>query len=127
MADHLRIAPIVAFDRAKETGIQALGGSEGQAAWGITVRDNARLRLTALSQAGAYDINVSSTFPLTEAAAAHQLLARGGADGLVALLVEDQAVKAGDNGMRRRVLPEGVPEPRPWAHVDPLSRVGERV
>ena len=85
VADHSRIATIVAFDRAKEAGIQALGGSEGQDNWGIAVRDNAPLRLTALSQADAYDIDVCDSFPLTEAAAAHQLLARGDADGLIVL------------------------------------------
>lgn len=90
VADHSRIATIVAFDRAKESGIQALGGSEGQDDWGIAVRENARLRLTALSQAGAYDIIVSDTFPLTEAAAAHQLLARGGAGGRIVLVAEDR-------------------------------------
>ena len=91
MADRSRIATIVAFDRAQETGIRALGGSEGQDAWGITVRDNARLRLTALSQAGAYEIVVSDSFPLTEAAAAHQLLARGDAAGLIVLVAEEPA------------------------------------
>ena len=94
VADRSRIATIVAFDRARETGIQALGGSEGQDDWGIAVRDNARLRLTALSQAGAFDITVSDTFPLAEAAAAHQLLASGNADGHVALLVEDRATSS---------------------------------
>ena len=98
VADHSRIATIVAFDRAKETGIQALGGSEGQDAWGIAVRNNARLRLTALSQAGAYDIFVSDSFPLTEAAAAHQLLARGDADGLVVLVAQEQASGSPENG-----------------------------
>ena len=91
VADHSRIATIVASGRATETGIQALGGSEGQDDWGIAVRDNARLRLTALSQAGAYDIAVSDSFPLAEAAAAHQLLASGGNGGHVALLIEDRA------------------------------------
>ena len=90
VADPSRIATIVAFDRARDTGIQALGGSEGQDAWGIAVRDNARLRLIALRQADAYDVIVSDTFPLTEAAAAHQLLARGGAGGRIVLTAEDR-------------------------------------
>lgn len=93
VADRLRIATIVAFDKAREAGIQALGGSEGQDAWGIAVRENARLRLTSLSQAGVYDVIVSDTFSLTEAAAAHRRLVRG-AGGRVALLTEDQATRA---------------------------------
>ncbi|MDQ6806702.1 MAG: zinc-binding dehydrogenase [Actinomycetota bacterium] len=89
VADRSRIATVVAFDRARETGIQALGGSEGQDEWGIAVRDNARLRLIALSQAGAWDNLVSDSFPLREAAAAHQLLAQGHAAGSVVLVVQD--------------------------------------
>ena len=41
--------------------------------------------------AGAYEIAVSDSFPLTEAAAAHELLARGDAAGLVVLVAEEPA------------------------------------
>ena len=81
MADHSRIATVVAFRRAKETGIQALGGSPGQDAAGVAIRDAARLRLTALAQAGAFDLKVSRQFPLAQAAEAHRLLAKGGGGG----------------------------------------------
>ncbi len=91
VVDRSRIATIVAFDRAKETGIQALGGAKGQDDWGIAVRDDARLRLTALAQADAYDVTVSDSFPLTEAAAAHRLLADGGASGRLVLIAEEHA------------------------------------
>ena len=85
VADRSRIATIVAFERAKQTGIQALGGSAGQDQTGITIRNNARLRLTAFAQCGRYDVNVARTFPLVEAAEAHRLLATGGA-GRIALV-----------------------------------------
>ncbi len=81
VADRSRIATIVAFRRAKETGIQSLGGSPGQDATGIAIRDAARLRLTALAQAGAFDLKVSRRFPLAQAAEAHRLLGKGGGGG----------------------------------------------
>ena len=81
VADRSRIATIVAFRRAGETCIQALGGSPGQDAAGVAIRDAARLRLTALAQAGVFDLKVSRRFPLAQAAEAHQLLAKGGGGG----------------------------------------------
>ena len=86
VSDRSRIATIVAFDRAKETGIQALGGAPGQDATGIAIRNAARLRLTALAQAGAFDVNVARSFPLTKASEAHWLFAKGGAGGRMVLL-----------------------------------------
>ena len=88
VADRTRIATIVAFERAKQVGIQALGGSDGEDRTGIDIRNNARLRLTALVQADRYDVKVSRTFPLAEAAQAHRLLASGGG-GRIALVVSD--------------------------------------
>ncbi len=81
VADRSRIATIVAFRLARETGILALGGSPGQDAAGVAIRDAARLRLTALAQAGAFDLKVSRCFPLAQAAEAHRLLAKGGGSG----------------------------------------------
>lgn len=81
VANRSRIATIVAFRRAKETGTQALGGSPGQDATGVAIREAARLRLTALAQAGAFEVKVSRRFPLAQAAEAHRLLAKGGSGG----------------------------------------------
>ncbi len=88
VADRSRIATIVAFERAKQVGIQALGGSSGEDQSGIDIRNNARLRLTALAQAGRYEITVAHCFPLTAAADAHWLLARGGGGGRMALVTD---------------------------------------
>ena len=81
VVNRARIATVVAFRRAKETGVQALGGSPGQDARGVAIRDAARLRLTALAQAGAFDLKVSRCFPLAKAAEAHRLLAKGDGGG----------------------------------------------
>ena len=50
ISDRSRIVTIVAFDRARREGFQALGGSAGQADSGITIRSNARLQIAALAQ-----------------------------------------------------------------------------
>ena len=84
--DRTRIATIVAFERAKRNHFQAIGGSAGQDPAGVSIRDAARLRLTALAQAGAFDVRIAKTFPLTEAAAAHHLLTQGGLKGHIVLL-----------------------------------------
>ena len=88
--DHSRIATIVAaaFDRAKETGIQTIGGASlpGQDNPGIAIRDAARLRMTALAQAGAFDVKVARTLPLAEAAEAHRLLVKGNLGGRIVLI-----------------------------------------
>ena len=81
VADRSRIATVVAFRRAKETGIQVLGGSPGQDVTGVAIRDAARLRLTALAQAGAFKVKVFRRLPLAQAAEAHRLLTKGGSDG----------------------------------------------
>ncbi len=84
--DRSRIATIVAFERAKRDHFLAVGGSSGQDPAGLAVRDAARLRLTALAQAGAFDVRIAQTFPLAEAADAHRLLAKGGKSGHIVLL-----------------------------------------
>ncbi len=89
VADRSKIATVVAFERAKATGIQALGGSPGQHEAGIAIRDAARLRLTALAQAGAFEVKVSRRFLLAEAAKAHRLLAKGGGGGHLVLVTTD--------------------------------------
>jgi NADPH2:quinone reductase len=84
--DRSRIATIVAFDRAKRDQFLAIGGSAGQDSAGVAIRNAARLRLTALAQAGAFDVRVAKTFPLAEAADAHRLLAKGAGAGHIVLL-----------------------------------------
>ena len=64
VADRSRIVTVVGFERAARTGIQSLGGSHGQDERGIALRNNARPRLSALAQAGAFDVKVGRTFPL---------------------------------------------------------------
>ena len=89
VADRSRIATIVAFQRARQVGIQRLGGAPDEDPVGIAIRNNARLRLTALAQAGRYEITVAHSFPLTAAADAHWLLAKGGGGGRMALVMDD--------------------------------------
>lgn len=87
--DRSRIATIVAFDRARETGrLQALGGSPGQDEDGLRIRDYARLAVTALAQAGALDVEAARGFPIARAAEAHGLYADGGASGRMVLLTD---------------------------------------
>ena len=86
VSDRSRIATIVAFDRAQESGIQAIGGAPGEDPAGLDIRKYARLRLTALVDAGAYDVIVSRVFPLSQAADAHRLLAQGATGGRIALV-----------------------------------------
>ena len=89
VADRARIATIVAFKQAEKTGIQTLGGAPGQDAEGIAIRDAARLRLTALAQAGAFEVTVARSFPLAQASEAHRLLSKGGAGGRIVLRPAD--------------------------------------
>ena len=84
--DRSCIATIVAFDRAKRDHFQAIGGSAGQDPAGVTIRDAARLRLTALAQVGAFEVRIAKTFPLTEAADAHRQLTQGGGAGHIVSL-----------------------------------------
>ena len=84
--DHSHIATIVAFDRAKCSGFQAIGGAPGEDPAGLEIRNYARLRLTALVNAGAYDVLVSQVFPLSQVAEAHRLLSKGGTGGRIALI-----------------------------------------
>jgi NADPH2:quinone reductase len=91
VADRSRIVTVVSSDHARSSGIQSIGGSPGQDERGIAIRDNARLRLTALAQVGAFDINVARTFPLAEARGAHELLARGGAGGRIVLTAYEES------------------------------------
>ena len=81
VGDRSRVLTIVAADRAKREGFQAIGGASGQDSAGIIIRNAARLRLTALAQANAFDVAIAQTFPLAQAAEAHRVIARGGGGG----------------------------------------------
>jgi NADPH2:quinone reductase len=81
-----RIATVVAFNRAKELGIKALGGSPGSDRGGIEIRNGARHRLISLLTEGSIDIVIGGEFPLAQAADAHRLLAAGGLPGKAVLI-----------------------------------------
>ena len=81
-----RIATIVAFDRAKRDHFLMIGGSAGQDPAGLVIRNAARLRLSGLAQAGAFNVRIAKSFPLAKAADAHRLLAEGGRSGHILLL-----------------------------------------
>ena len=85
VADRNRIATIVAFGRGLELGLKVLGGGPG-ADPGTEVRDAARLELVRLIDEGALQVFVGDTFALTDAAAAHEKLATGGAGGKLILI-----------------------------------------
>jgi NADPH2:quinone reductase len=85
VADRARIATIVAFGRGLQAGIKVLGGAPG-ADPGTEIREAARLDLARLAQDGKLRVLVSQTFPLAEAAAAHQAIADGHTTGKIALV-----------------------------------------
>ncbi|WP_405138959.1 zinc-binding alcohol dehydrogenase family protein [Nocardia sp. NBC_01388] len=85
VADHTRIATIAAFGRAAADGFQALGGGPG-ADPGTEVRDNAWRELLPLIASGKLELVITATYPLTEAAAAHEFVLGGHAGGKVILL-----------------------------------------
>jgi len=82
--DHRRVASIAAFDRAGE-GFQLLGNGPG-ADPGTEIREAGRLVIADLAGRGEIDVVVARTFPLTEAAEAHRLVAGGHAGGKVVLV-----------------------------------------
>jgi len=87
VADPRRIATIVAFGRAQQAGIKALGGNPDNAGRGaLEIRDAARLRLTALVTEGSVEVPVGPNFPLTAAAEVHRQLAAGQIHGQVVLI-----------------------------------------
>jgi NADPH:quinone reductase len=85
VGDRDRIATIAAFQRGREAGIKVLGGGPG-ADPGTEVRDEARLQLTRLVAAGKLRVFVARAFPLTEVAAAHELILRAHTRGKVVLV-----------------------------------------
>jgi len=80
---HDRVASVAAFHRAGG-GFQLLGTGPG-ADPGTEIRDRARLVIADLAGKGELDVVVARTFPLTEAADAHRLVAEGHTGGKVVL------------------------------------------
>ena len=85
VSDKARIATIVAFGRGLQAGIKVLGGAPG-ADPGTEIRERARLELARLAQDGKLRVLVSQTFPLAEAAAAHDAILDGHTTGKIALI-----------------------------------------
>lgn len=85
VADRHRIATIAGFARGAELGILILGGGPG-ADPGTELRQGARLQLIQLAAEGKLDVTIGATFPLSEAAAALELVASGHPGGKVILL-----------------------------------------
>ena len=71
VADRRRVATLANFARGPEAGIAVLGSGPG-ADPGTELRNAARLRLTALVEAGRLRVTVARTFPLDDVAAAHR-------------------------------------------------------
>jgi NADPH2:quinone reductase len=85
VADRARIATIAGAQRGFELGIKVLGGAPGADA-GVEIRSAARLELVRRVAAGTLRVEIDQTFPLTEAAAAHRVLAAGHTRGKIALI-----------------------------------------
>ena len=85
VADRHRIATIAGWARGPELGILLLGGGPG-ADPGTELRMGARAQLIQLAADGKLDVLIAKTFPLSEAAAALELVATGHPGGKVVLL-----------------------------------------
>lgn len=83
VSDRRRIVTIAAAGRAEVEGILAIAGSMPESA---RFRDEVRSELIALAQNGDLIVPLARTFPLSEAAAAHRLLATGHPGGKLALI-----------------------------------------
>lgn len=84
VSDRDRVATLVAFGRAAEEGIRALGGGPG-ADPGTEVRDAARFDLIRLVEAGQLGV-LARSFPLEEVAEAHREGAEGHSLGKIVLV-----------------------------------------
>jgi len=85
VADRRRIATIAGFQKGFELGVRVLGAGPG-ADPGTIIRSTARVELVRLAEAGAIQVLVAGTFPLREAAEAHEQLAGGHTHGKIVLL-----------------------------------------
>lgn len=86
VSDRSRIATLVAFGRGAEVGIKTLGAAGGATDPGTDVRANAWSELVPLAADGRVEVVVAGTFPLVDAAAAHELVATGEARGKIVLV-----------------------------------------
>ncbi|WP_433634421.1 NADP-dependent oxidoreductase [Nocardia sp. CA-120079] len=85
VADRTRIASIAGSPRRAEAGIKLLGYGPGQDA-GTEVRDAARGGLVERAGSSALRVIVDTTFPLAEAAKAHEVGIAGHAPGKLVLI-----------------------------------------
>ena len=83
--DRRRVATLANFARGPEAGIAVLGSGPG-ADPGTELRNAARLRLTALVEAGRLRVTVARTFPLDDVAAAHREGMTGHSHGKLVLV-----------------------------------------
>lgn len=86
VSEKAKIATLVAFQQGNEAGIKTLGAGGGATDPGTDIRFNAWSELVTLAAEGKLEVVVARTFPLAEAAAAHELVAAGHAGGKVVLL-----------------------------------------
>lgn len=85
VADRARIATIVAHARGLQAGIRVLGGGPG-ADGGAEIRQAARLELARRAGDGSLKVFVTQTFPLADAASAHQAILTGHTLGKIVLI-----------------------------------------
>jgi NADPH:quinone reductase-like Zn-dependent oxidoreductase len=85
VADRARIASITGSPRRATAGIKLLGYGPGQDA-GTEIRGAARAPLVERAGAGTLRVVVDATFPLTDAAEAHEIGLAGHAPGKLVLL-----------------------------------------
>ena len=85
ISDRSRIATLVAFRRAGQAGIKALGGGPG-ADPGTEIRAAARLELARLAGEGKLRVFVAATFPMARAAEAHRTIMTGHTSSKIALI-----------------------------------------
>lgn len=83
--DPARIASITGSDRRFGTGIKLLGYGPGQDA-GTEYRHSFSAQLAELASAGDVQVIIAKTFPLADAARAHQFGQTGGSTGKIVLL-----------------------------------------
>lgn len=85
VADRARIASIAGSPRRAEAGIHVIGNGPGQD-MGTDIRRAARGNLAENAGTGALRVIVATTFPLTDAAHAHELGIAGHAPGKLVLI-----------------------------------------
>ena len=79
-----RINTIIDFDAAREYGVKAEGTASVKSAAVLA-------ELSALVASGELEVPIAACYPLAEAAAAHERLARGHVLGKIVLRVREEA------------------------------------